>query len=441
MTIEIHRERWLILACLVCLFTSLTTQAAEPAQLGELRGVWQADFNSDSSRVVVRTNNGEMGLWDTRKGTKIDGDAALKKPSGAYAMSPDARRFLVWFKEGHAQVFDASDGSALSPLLDLSLSENVNPQDVFSPDGGTIVFLGEKEASVHDVKTGKRIATIPVPFRLEEGSDSNASVIFASDGAKCFVMDPQGKVQTYETKTWTPSGKPMNHLAAESADQFGFQASNDAKWIVTYDSPGENGPKGNLQAWDALTSKPLGNPLSATNGMSGRFLPGQSRVLVQGGRGEATVRDLPSMKTAYVIRPHDEIDGPKIGVFPNGKWLVAFGPDQKVDLIDAFSGKILKSYSSPASVASSMIPPDSSICYLEIDHGILLDKNYWDTFLLRLSVPELATTGSIHIVDYLHHNSISSDGRRIMILQGEDDDKRIVIFDATTLKPIEWSKS
>jgi WD40 repeat protein len=440
MATEIPRERWFVPACFFCFFASLTIQAAEPARLGELRGVWQADFNSDASRVVVRTLE-EVSLWDARKGTRIPGDAALKEPSTAYVMSPDLRKFFVGFKDGHSQVFDASSGSAISPRLDFSLSENGNPKAVFSPDGGTIVFLGEKEASVLDVRTGKRVATIPVAFALdEESADSTATVIFAAEGAKCFVMDPKGTVTTYDTKTWTPSGKPMRHPPAESAYEFGFQASNDGKWIVTYDSPGENGPKGQLQAWDALTSKPLGDPLSATNGMSGRFLPGQNRVLVQGGRGEASVRELPSMSIAYVIKQHDDIDGPKVDVFPNGKWLIAWGPDKKVDLIDAVSGNVVKSHSSPASIAGSMIPPDSSICYLEIDHGLFLDTSYWDNYLQRLTVPELKTTGSIRIVDFLHRHSISSDGRRIMILQGGDDTKKIVVFDATTMKPIEWPK-
>jgi len=441
MKIELRHDRWLALACFFCPLALLTMAAAEPARLKDVRGIWQADFNNDASRLVVRTLS-ELGLWDTKKGTRITGDAALKKPSSLYVMSPDLRKFLVGFKDGHAQVFDTSLGSAVSPVLALSLSENAYPQAVFfSPDGGTIVFFGENEASVLEVKTGKRITTLPIAFEREEGSpDSTAVAIFSNGGAKCFVMDPQGFVQAYETKAWTPLGKPMNHPPAEMAYDLGFEASPDGKWIVTFDSPGENGPKGHLQAWDAVTSKPLGDPLSATNGMSGRFLPGQSRMLVQGGRGEASVRDLPSMNIAYVIKQHDEIDGPKVDVFPNGKWLIAWGPDKNVDLIDAVSGNILKTYSSPTSVANSMIPADSSICYLEIDHTLFLDESHWDNYLLRISVPELKTTGSIRIVDFLHHRSLSSDGRWIMILQGADNAKKIAIFNATTLKPIEWSK-
>jgi WD40 repeat protein len=440
MKIELRQDLWLALACFFCPLAFLTMEAAEPARLSELRGVWQAHFNHDASRLVIRTRGGEVGLWDAKKGTRINGDAAVKKPSNTYVMRPDLRKFLVGFKDGPARVFDASSGSAVSPVLDLSLREDGNPQAVFSPDGATILFFGEKESSVLDVKTGKRIATISIPFELEERSDSTAAALFASGGGKCFVMDAQGVVTAYETRSWTALGQPMKHPAAESAYEFGFEVSNDAKWIVTFDGPGENGPKGQLQAWDVLANKPLGEPLSAVNGMSGRFLAGQDRVLVQSGRGDATVRELPSMAVAYSIKMHDELDGPKVEVFPNGKWLIAWGPDKKVDLIDAVSGSILKTHSSPVSVGGSMIAPDSSLCYLEVDNSVFLGETHWDYYLQRFSVPDWNSTGSIRVANFLARRSLSSDGRWIIIVQGESDHERIAIYDAASMKPFEWPK-
>lgn len=417
-------------------------EGAETARLGALREVLEAHFNHDASRLIVRTRSGELGLWDTKKGTPISGDPALKELSEAYVMSPDAHRLLVGFKEGRARIFDASTGAAFSPVLELSLRENgqAHPQAVFSPDGSTVVCFGEKKAEVLDVKTGKRIATLPVPFEIEEGSDSTALAIFASNGTKCFVMDPKGAVATYETKKWTAAGKPMKHPPAEQAYQFGFDASSDGKWIVTFDDPGENGPVGQLQVWDALTNKPLGKPLSAVNGMSGRFLPGQDRVLVQSGRGEASVRNLPSMEISYVIKQHDEIDGPHIELFQNGKWLIAWGPDKKIDLIDAVTGKALTTHSSSVAVAGVMIPADSSTCYVGLENTTVATSEVrYDNSLQRFSVPELQLAGSIPIPDFLLRQSLSRDGRWILTVQGATDNERIVVYDAATMKPVEWS--
>jgi WD40 repeat protein len=435
-----HIGRWLILAGACFALGALSLHAAESTRLADLRGVWQANFNHDASRLVVQLRGGEIGLWDVKKGTRINGDDALKKPCNTYVLSPDLRKFLVGFKDGHARVFDASSGSTISPSLDLSFHENRSPEALFSPDGSTIVFFGEKETSVLEVKTAKRIATIPVAFELEENSETTAAAQFVSAGAKCLIMEPHGTVTPYETHGWTQVGKPMKHPAGGSAYDFGFEASPDGKWIVTFDGPGENGPKGQLQAWDALTNKPLGQPLSAVNGMSGRFLPGQDRVLVQGGRGDASVRNLPSMNVAYVVKMHDKIEGPKIDVFPNGKWLIAWGSDKKVDLIDAVSGKILKSQSFSVSVAGAMIPPDSSTCYLEVDNSTFLTQDHWDNYLQRLSIPQWEITSSIRVIDFLARRSISSDGRWIVVVQGGSDHEAIVVFDTTTMKPIEWPK-
>jgi WD40 repeat protein len=455
MKIEMHRRLWFLLLCINLSLTSPRIEAAESTRLGDLRGVWQANFNQDATRLVVRTRRGEIGIWDTKKGTPIPGDPSLQKPSNTYVMSSDAQRILVGFKDGGAQVFDASSGSAISPVLDLSLREDGNAQIVFSPDGGTIVFLGKEKASLLDVKSGKEIATIPTPFELEEGSDSTALAIFADGGAKCFVMSPHGMVTAYETKGWTPVGKPMKHPAAEMAYDFGFDASRDGQWIVTFDDPGENGPKGQLQIWDALTGKPLGKPLSAVNGMSGRFLPGQTRVLVQSGRGEASVRDLPSMKVSYPIKQHDELDGPKVEVFSNGKWLLAWGPDKKIDLIDAATGKILNTCSSLTPVSEAMIPGNSASCYIrsekiDIDRESLHARapfeevasadNHFDSVLRRFSVPDMKVTTSTRLPDFILRQSLSPDGLWLVALQGVTDKEKVVLFDATTLKPIEWPK-
>ncbi len=440
MRIALKNHHRLLLLWIALSTASPTLAAAESTPLGDLRGVWQANFNHDASCLVVRTRGGEIGLWDMKKGTSIAGDPALKGPSNSYVMSPDARKVLVGFKDGHARVFDTTSGAALSPVLDLALRENVKPQALFSPDGGVIVFLGAKDTAVFDAKTGKRIATIPIPFELEENSDTTAAAMFVSAGAKCFIMEPHGTVTAYETKGWTRLGKPMKHPPAESAYAFGFDASKDGKWIVTFDDPGENGPKGQLQAWDATTNKALGRPLSAVNGMSGSFLPGKDRVLVQSGRGDASVRNLPSMSIAYDVKMHDEIDGPKVEIFPNGKWLLAWGPDKKLDLIDAATGKILNTYSSPVSIAEAIIADDSVAFYLNSENTDRAGEGHFENDLQRFSVPEMKITASAHVPDFLLRQTLSLDGRWLMILQGASDSEKVIIFDTATLKPTDEAK-
>jgi WD40 repeat protein len=330
----------LIFCCLAPTWRNLN--AAENQRLGDLHGVSQAHFNQDGSRAIVQMRNGNIGIWDVIQGTPVPGDLDSKTSAQNYVMSDDAKMVLIGFKDGHSRVFDASTGSAVSPPLDLGLRDDGNPQAFFSPDDRSVVVFGDKEASVLDTGSGKLIAKIPIPFQLEDPTDATASAIFNKSGDKCFLMDPLGTVTAYQTREWKPIGKPMRHPPADSAYEFGFQVSDNGKWIVTFDSPGENGPKGHLQVWDAVANKPLGPLIVATNGLTGRFLPGTDRVLIMPGRGEGTVRELPSMKIVYTIRPHDEVDGPKVDISPDGKWMISWGTDKNIDLLDAKMGSRVK---------------------------------------------------------------------------------------------------
>ncbi|MDQ2825019.1 MAG: WD40 repeat domain-containing protein, partial [Verrucomicrobiota bacterium] len=410
-------------------------------RLGDLRGVWQANLNHDGSRVIVRMRGGEVGLWDVAEGTAIAGDLGLKTPSESYVMSPDARMVLVGFKQA-ARVFDASSGTAVSPIFDVQLHDHWQPQAVFSPDGEVVILFEKKEALVFNVKNGAPITTIPIPSNSDEDTtDSSAAAIFTAGGANCFIMDRAGAVTQYDAKSWKPVGKRMRHPPADAAYEFGFTASDDAKWVVTFDRPGENGPKGRLQVWDAGSSRPVGEPIVAVNGLVGRFLPGTNRILITPGRGEASVRDLPSMHNAYIIRPHDDVDAPSVEVSIDGKWIISWGGDRAIRLLDAETGKLANHYSSPAAVVKVIIAPDSSACYVVVDNTAFLLQEYHDSYIMKLSLPDLKITHSIRILDYLVRTSLSPDGSRLMIQQWKTGRERVRFFDAATLTLIEAPKS
>ena len=47
--------------------------------LVELRGVWQADFNDDASRVVVQLRSGAVSIWDTANRAVVCADVGKGK--------------------------------------------------------------------------------------------------------------------------------------------------------------------------------------------------------------------------------------------------------------------------------------------------------------------------------------------------------------------------
>lgn len=418
----------------VVLLSVLTVSpGAESDKLGDLRGVYQASFNHDATRVVALTRDGHVGLWDIASGDRISGDFGFDPATETYVMSGDSRLVIVGFKDGRSRVFDASSAKAISPPLDVALRGQAAAPVFFSPTNEVAVCFKEKEALVFQLASGQRLATIPTPPGPSE--DTPGSAVFAANGAECFIMDGGGTVARFDTKEWKARSKPMRHPAADSGYNFYFSVSDDGKWLATYDSPGENGPKGYLQVWDVEAGKAVAKPIVAVNGLAGRFI-GRNRLLVLPGRGQATVRELPSMKIVYTLRPHDDIEGPNAETSPDHKWLLAWGSDRRLDLLDTETGKLAHNYGGPAAIAKVLMAPDSSSCYVVFDNNAFLTQGYYDNYIVRLSFPDLEVKSSLRITDYLLGTFLSPDGKRIMIQQGVTDKERLLFFDAATLKPL-----
>jgi WD40 repeat protein len=422
----------LSLAAFGALCLSPHSLAAGAEKLGDLREIVDARFNHDASRVVVRPNDGDVGIWEVSTGNPVSGE--IGAGSHRYLMSGDAKMVLIGYEEGHCRVFDAITAKAISPVFDFQLTDYSMP-GVFSPAGDALLLFGDKEAVVFDLPAGKRVASIPLDAGPNELTPGSAA--FPANGAQCFIMDGGGRVTLYDTKHWKPMSKPMTHPAAEMAYDFEFKISEDGKWLVTFDGPGENGPKGQLQLWDAVARKPLGKPLSAMNGLVPHFV-GANRIAIIPCRGaDAHLRELPSMKVAYSFRSHDDLDGLSLDVSPDGKWILTWGEDKRLDLFDAATGKLASNHNGSATISKVMMAPDSSSCFVLFSNSAFSDQNHFDEYVIKLSFPELRVTESLRILDGVTNAWLSPDGKRIMVLQGVSEQERLLFFDAATLKPLQ----
>jgi WD40 repeat protein len=399
--------------------------------LSELRGVFRASFNHDGSRVVVRGREGAVTVWELPMGTPIVGDLDPEAESDGFLMSADGKLVAISFKDGRCRVFDPATAKAISPPLDFRLNAEFAMPGLFSPDGNTLLLFSANEAVVFEIRTAKKLATISLGGDAESESsrDSSGSAAFAAEAAQCFVIDTRGNVTRYDTKTWKAVGKPMHHPSDEFANEFGFNVSEDGKWLVTYDDPGENGPKSHLQAWDASATKALGKPVTEVNGLSGRFL-GNNRLLVVPGRGEATVRELPSMKVVYSLAKHDDIDAPRAEISPDRKWILAWGADKRLDLVEVATGKVIGNYAGAAVISKVIMAPDSASCYVVFEGAN-------DQSMVKLDIPGLKPAQTLSIPDFVLDVSVARDGKRLMLQHGGSDQERVDFYDAATLKPLE----
>ena len=408
-------------------------QPNDGPSLGELRGVAEADLNYDGSRVIVRLRNGEIGFWDVAEGKRAPGDLAPDATAECYRISEDRRFVLIGFEDG-AVVFDANTAMAVSPPLKAKVRCELHTSAVFAPDGATVVIFEPKEASVWKVASGEKVAAVPYPEGPHEDAPPFAS--FTSDGAACFVMSPDGIVTRHETQTWSAVGKPMRHPRLDTAYEFGFNARADGKWIATFDDAGENGPKGYLQIWDGLTGKPVGAPLLNTNGFTARFLAEPDRILILPARGNAAMRALPSLKLLYPVPAHDEVEGPSAEMSPDGKWLITWGSDRTIRVLDSTTGKLKDHQPEKATIRNVLVGPDPAALFIVYDNSTFMTAHFHDNYVFRLRLPDLNTLGAFRSFANVARTSLSRDGSRLMVQEGGDHDQRLLIFRAADLMPV-----
>ncbi|MFL6590539.1 MAG: WD40 repeat domain-containing protein [Chthoniobacterales bacterium] len=429
-----RRRFFLWVPGLVVFSVACALRAGTAEKLADLRGAFRVSFNHDASRVFAISREGALTIWALPAGTPVSGDLDPGAPAAGFVMSSDGELVVVGFKDAHCRVFDANTAKVISPVLDFQMNPECPMPALFAPDGNAVLLFGHKKALVFEIPSGKKIATLSFGEGISE--EATGSAIFTADGTECFFMDGGGTVTCYNTKDWKPKGSPMPHPKAEAAYDFGFTVSDDQKWLATYDDPGENGPKSNLQVWDATTSKPVGKPLVAINGMTGRFV-GNNRLLILPGRGAAAVRDLPSLKVAYTLRAHDDVDAPSAAVSSDRKWILVWGADHGLDLIDAASGKLAHTNQGPARIAKVLMLPDSSGCYVLFDNSAFLGRDNYDFYVVRISFPELEIRQTLRITNFVEGITLSPDGKRLVIQQGPTDQERLLFYDAASLKPAE----
>jgi WD40 repeat protein len=414
---------------------SLATRGSgSEASLAEVSGAFEARFNHDASRVIVRTRGGMVGLWDVASGAAVPCDLHTK--GEGMVMSADGRNVFVSSEENGARIFFADTGGARSPRLKVRVRNVEYPEAIFSPDGRYVVVFESDATKVFVVESGDLHATIP--FRASavgDDQDVAPTAIFSRDGSQCFIMDAGGLVVRYDAATWKPVGAPMRHPAAPSAYSFRFAVSKDSRWLATFDNPGENGPKAHLQTWDVASGKAVGKPIVVVNGITGTFFSA-ARLLVSPGRGEGSVRELPSLKSAFGIRAHDDVDGPAIALSPDEKWILSWGADRNMRLLNSAKGSLQESGQFNARISQVLMLPDSSGCLVTFDNAAFLSQNHYDHYVIKLGFPDMEPTHSLRVTEPMSDATLSPDGRRFLVFVGKTDQERVCVYETADFKPV-----
>ncbi len=408
--------------------------AEEAPNLGELRGVWRADFNDDASRIVVQMRDGSIGIWDGNSEEPISVPLGEPDAKGHYGVDPAAARILVGFESGRARVFDFKSGEPVSPPLNANPDLRPMPGFVFTPDGLQVAVL-DKDGSwrVFEIESGQLVASIPLPAGSGD-SEIPTRIQFIPDGKTILMLDPTGTLRKFDAQ-WKSQGRPMLH-PNESAYHIGAAVSDDGRYAATFDSPGENGPDGKLQLWDLTTCRPVGEPIADKNGVSARFLGRGDRLLVTPGRGTTRVLRVPSLELDLALPRHDDVEASQALPTSDDRGVFTFGYDSTLRLTDLETGKPAGIHSSRAQLESVITGPEASSAWLVFDNSAFILQDHYDYYVIRLGLEKMKPVASLRVTDFLHRTILSPDGSRLMTHTGMSGHERIRVFDAESLTEI-----
>jgi hypothetical protein len=409
----------------------LTCKSENLNQIDSLVGVWMADFNADSSRIITQLRGGDLGLWDSKSGTQIPCELSDSATVVDYALNPTASHVLIQPTPGEFRVHELQSGKATSPTIKVS---DPSPKGSFSSDGATVWIRSTNgTVRVFESTSGRTLMNAHLPPD-NEGRELDSLPQYCPSRGWALLLDSIGQLHRYDTRTWQEVMPPIVHPLSESGYFLGFSVSSDGLHAVTFDSPGENGPDGTLQIWDLKTLKPIGKPESGTNGISVTFL-GDSRCLIRPSRGTARVVGLPSLETEFEIRRHDDVEGSNVRVTSgkNGKYLLSWGYDQSLFLSHLADGNHAGNAVLPCHLSSVLDSDEPEHLWAILDNTVFIGNPYYDFYVVKYSLPEMRPSATLRLQEFIHLASLSHDHSRLLILQGQTDRERVSLFDAQTL--------
>ena len=343
-------------------------------------------FSPDGKTALTGSADRTARLWDVSTGKPIGAPMNHQSEVFAVAFSPNGKLILTASKDGEARLWDAATTRPTGIVLrhPYSIRDNessLGPDDAtreqtslikaiaFSPDS-RMVLTGSVDATARlwDVASGKLIGE---PFVHE--SDVNA-VAFSPEG-EAILTATKWKTHLWDAPLVGQSSLRFQHQHWVGAVAF----SPDGKTILTGTADPNPlnlfGPSGHAQLWDASTGAALCDPLPHRFWvLSVAFSPDGTRFLTGGGyifrgRGEARL-----WRTA-THEPSGQpmsFDGTVYAVAfsPDGRTFLTAGRNKMVQLYDADTGKILRTFRHPLIVVCAAFSPDGKTLLTGDDEGI-----------------------------------------------------------------------
>ena len=223
--------------------------------------VYSAQMSSDGTRIVTASNDMTARVWDVASGEPIGEPLRHKDIVFSAQFSADRTRIVTASADKTARVWDAASGKPVGQPL---CHENIVWSAQFSPDGARIVTASfDNTARVWDAASGKQVGQPlcheKIVWSAQFSPDGMRIVTASSDlpdgiGIVTEIRDfysKNGEARVWDAVSSKPLGEPLRHAEVVNTAQF----SPDGTRIVTASADKT------ARVWDAVSGKPLGEPL------------------------------------------------------------------------------------------------------------------------------------------------------------------------------------
>jgi WD40 repeat protein/DNA-binding SARP family transcriptional activator len=237
------------------------------------------EYGPDGRALAVAGGGGGVGVWDAASGRRVG--RLLRAPRGPVEYNPHNVQAMAF---GPDRLLAAAEVGGTVRTWDLGRRELAGPTLrvapsalglAFSPDGsrlaipfGAVSADGGDGVEVRDVRSGKRLARLPVDGEVR-------TVAFSPDGGLLAGGQVDGAALLWATDGWQRVGAP---LALREATALAVEFSPDGRTLATSHADGA------VVLWDVGSREPLGSPLALPGSGSPREVYTTARFTHEGGR-------------------------------------------------------------------------------------------------------------------------------------------------------------
>ncbi len=445
----------------------------------------RASYSSDGTRLVSRSSEGSVWIWDAATGKELAEFTGPEKFDGDVEFSPNGALVLAAARDGKIWVWDTETKAHITTLTGHTSAVSYA---AFVDDTRIVSASADGTARVWDARTGKesrlfrhdgpiiKASLSPDATRLATASgDKTARIWSIKEGAEPVVY--RGHTAMVSSVRWSPDGERVVSASADNtarvwdartgASLANFQhsgrASNaefspDGASVVSYATQGDP------QVWNAASGALRFPLVGHTNGVLNARFSADGRWILTSSR-DNTVRlwDAKTGVESSCLRGH--LESPWTARFsPDGKHVMTTGdttlriwniePDSQqsiipqplpdcadmalcpdgrtvVDvgigrfrLIDQETGKETRMLEKTGALGICAVSPDGSKVLAALQKNVV---GIWDVQANKISLSLVGHTGWIRNFAY------SSDGARI-VTASEDGTARV--WDAATGKQL-----